>query len=107
HFFDEDGFTFGSPHLAMYRRDALDETFRRWGVGFASAGPELEPATRARLAEAGRDYKLFDTGKIVNILLQCDGQRLLHTEHPDLLHVGGMSHYLSPPAHIEIDGVRE
>ena len=40
---------------------------------------------------------MYDTGKIVNILFQEDGHRLGHFEHPQLLHVGAMSHYLSPP----------
>ena len=42
-------------------------------------------------------YWIYDTGKIVNILLQEDGHRLCHLEHPALLHIGGMSHYLAPP----------
>jgi hypothetical protein len=33
----------------------------------------------------------------VNILLQEGGFRLCHFEHPALLHVGGISHYLSTP----------
>jgi hypothetical protein len=96
-FYSQDGFLFGSPHFAMYRTAALRETMARWGVGFGSAGNDLTPEAKAALAGAGHDYWIYDTAKVVNIFLQLDGGRLCHFEHPALLHVGGMSHYLSPP----------
>lgn len=97
HFYDSRGFTFGSPHFAMYRRDALDDTLARWGIGLGSAGPELSDAAKARMAEAGHRYRIYDTGKIANILLQLDGHGLTHFDHPDLIHIGGLSHFISPP----------
>jgi hypothetical protein len=97
HFFDRAGFLFGSPHLALYDRNALDETAARWGVGLGSAGPDLSDAARARLTELGLDYIVYDTAKIVNALLQSDGHRIAHRDVPQLVHIGGMSHYLSPP----------
>jgi hypothetical protein len=69
----------------------------RWDVGFSSAGGDVPQRTKNALLGAGHDYWIYDTGKIVNILLQVDGNRLCHFEHPALLHIGGMSHYLSPP----------
>jgi hypothetical protein len=99
HFYSRDGFLFGSPHFAMYHRDAIEDTMARWNVGFRSAGPELDAATKTALLDAGPEFRLFDTGKIVNALLQIDGRRLCHFEHDALLHVGGVSHYLSPPEH--------
>jgi hypothetical protein len=98
YFFDDDGFTFGSPHLAIYRRLPLLRTMERWQVGFSSAGNDLPDAARARLVEIGRGYWIYDTAKVVNILLQADGGRLVHEEHPALLHIGGVSHYLAPPS---------
>src|SRR5690606_7340430 len=73
------------------------ETRARWGVRFGSAGNDLTSEAKAALTAAGHDYWIYDTGKVVNIFLQVDGHRLCHFEHPALLHVGGMSHYLSPP----------
>lgn len=98
YFFDQDGYVFGSPHLAVYRRAALVDTLQRWGVGFGSTGKDLPDAARDRLAEAGRGYWVYDTAKVVNILLQEDGHPLCHQEHPDLLHIGGVSHFLAPPS---------
>lgn len=97
YFFDRDGYVFGSPHFAIYKRSALDETVERWGVGFSSAGNDLSDAARDRIAEVGRTFWIYDTGKIVNILLQADGGSLVHQEHPDLIHIGGVSHFISPP----------
>jgi hypothetical protein len=96
-FYDQEGYLFGSPHFAIYRRGPLLETVYRWGVGFASAGGDLTSDAKAALAAAGHGYWIYDTGKVVNILLQEDGHRLCHFEHPALLHIGGISHYLSTP----------
>jgi hypothetical protein len=96
HFYDSRGFVFGSPHLAMYDRAALDETRSRWGVGLGSAGPDLSDAARGHMAEAGHSYRVYDTGKIVNILFQLDGHSLKHFDHPELLHIGGLSHFIAP-----------
>ena len=104
YFYSADGFLFGSPHFAMYRRAAIDEVAERWGVGFASAGPDLSDDAKARLEAAGQSYWLYDTGKLVNAFLQLAGHRLIHEEHPHLLHVGGMSHYLSPPDRATTEG---
>jgi hypothetical protein len=97
HFFDRSGFVFGSPHVSLYDRATLDETTNRWGVGLGSAGPELTDAAKAELSALGLDYIIYDTGKLVNTLLQVDGHRLVHRDLPQLVHIGGMSHYLSPP----------
>ncbi len=97
HFFDRSGFVFGSPHVALYDRRVLDETGNRWGVGLGNAGPDLTVEAKAQLSALGLDYIVYDTGKIVNALLQADGHRLVHRDLPQLVHIGGMSHYLSPP----------
>ena len=96
HFVGRDGFVFGSPHLAIYDRRALDDTAARWGVGFGSAGPDLRDDARARLAEMGQSFLMYDTAKIVNALLQADGHRLVHRDLPQLVHIGGLAHYLAP-----------
>ena len=96
HFFHPSGFVYGTPHMAMYRRADLDDTCDRWDVGFGSAGPELSPAARETLSAAGHLYHVYDTGKIVNILLQLDGHTLRHIDPDELIHIGGMSHFLAP-----------
>jgi hypothetical protein len=109
HFFTADGFVFGSPHLALYRSDLLEETCGRWEVGLGSAGPELNDAAKAALRDLGHNYQIYDTAKIVNALLQSDGHAVTHIERDQLVHVGGLSHWVSPPDTVgqELDIDRE
>jgi hypothetical protein len=95
-----DGYVYGSPHLAIYDRAALDETLGRWHVGFGSAGDDIPAAARSRLAEAGHEYWVYDTGKVVNILYQEDGRTLRHLEERSLLHVGGVTQFLCFPGYV-------
>jgi hypothetical protein len=95
-FFSQDGFVFGSPHLAIYRRAAVEETAERWGVGFGSAGPDLSDRAKKKMADMGHEYLVYDTGKIMNALLQGDGHVLVHRDLPQLVHIGGLSQYLAP-----------
>lgn len=97
-FYSQRGYLFGSPHFAVYRRGALDDTMSRWRVGLGSSGPDVSAEVRRELAAAGHAFALYDTGKIVNILLQQDGNTLCHLEHEGLMHIGGVSHFLSTPS---------
>lgn len=97
YFYSPDGFLFGSPSFAMYHAPALRDTIARWGIAFGDGGPNLSDEAKQALIEAGHKYWVYDTAKIVNIFLQIDGNTLCHFEHPHLVHVGGMSHYLSIP----------
>lgn len=98
HFYAPDGFVFGSPHFALYRRSVLREVLDRWGIGIHAGGKgDVPEATWARLVELGRDYMAYDTAKVLNILLQADGHPLVHREHEAMVHIGGLSHYLAPP----------
>jgi len=102
-FFDREGFVFGSPHLAIYERSALEETSRKWSIGLGSAGPELVPEATARVEAMGHHYKVYDTGKLINILLQEGEQSLVHKDVPQLIHIGGLSHYLAPTGWVTQD----
>lgn len=96
YFYSPDGFVYGCPHLGIYRRAPLLATMERWGVGFGSAGPDLRDDAREQIDRMGLGHKVFDTGKVLNILLQADGGSLAHAEHPALLHIGGLSHFVAP-----------
>ena len=104
YFFRGDGYVFGSPHFAIYDRQGLDATLERWGIGFASGSADLPPDGQALLEEHGLAYWMFDTAKLVNIMLQEDGHPLVHQEHDALVHVGGLLHYLWAPRVTEADG---
>lgn len=100
HFYDHDGFVYGSPHVALYRRAQLIETLDRWEVGLHCGNrTEMPEPAWATIESMGRDKMAYDTAKVANILLQADGRSLVHEEHDALVHIGGLSHYLAPPEH--------
>jgi hypothetical protein len=87
-----DGQLFGSSYLAAYRRPAVEEIRRRWGVDFRLAHhDQLAPATRARIEELDRHYLFYDTAKTINALLQLDGYRIEYLAETPLIHVGALS----------------
>ncbi len=99
YFFGRDGFVFGSPHFSIYRRSALEDLFaRRPEIQFNTPGEMgMSAESWKTLEDFGQDFWVYDTAKVVNILLQADGYLIEHTEHPELVHIGGLSHFLSPP----------
>jgi hypothetical protein len=97
-FYRWDGFVYGSPHFAIYRSEALRSTMDNWGVHFATGGEPQAGERLWKLLQANDlDFWVYDTAKMLNMVLQLDGHTMVHREHDHLLHVGGVSHYLSPP----------
>lgn len=98
HAVGHDGFVYGSSYLAIYRRADVDRVREAWDVSFrAYAYDTLPPRPARQLAEMGRKFRLYDTAKVLNILMQAGGLVLAHVDNPDLVHVGGISQYLSDP----------
>jgi len=98
HAVGHDGFVYGSSYLAIYGRSQIERIRESWDVTFrAYAFDALAPSVQRRLAEMGREFRLYDTAKVFNILLQGDGFVLTHVDNPALVHVGGISQYLSDP----------
>jgi hypothetical protein len=100
-----DGFVYGSSFLAIYPRAAIEHVRHRWDVTFRGyAHGQLPAPVQKRLSSIGRDFELYDTAKVVNILMQGEGYTLQHADNPALLHIGGISQYLSDPS-TRADGV--
>ena len=99
HAVGHDGFVYGSSYLAIYPRALVDRVREAWGVTFRAYSYEkLTPLVQRRLSELGRQFRFYDTAKVLNILLQGDGSGLTHVDNPALVHVGGISQYLSDPS---------
>jgi hypothetical protein len=98
HAVGHDGFVYGSSYLAIYRRAAAERVREQWGVTFrAGAHAQLPGPVQQRLVEMNRRFELYDTAKAFNILLQGEGFALTHVDNPALVHIGGISQYLSDP----------
>ena len=97
-FFATDGFVFGSPHVALYERAAVDLVRGSWAVDFRGRPQsDLPVATQAAIRSLGRGYEMYDTAKLINILLQLEGRCVRYVENDHLLHLGGISEYLANP----------
>jgi len=98
HAIGADGFVYGSSYLALYRRAAVAGVRTRYGVTFTPyAHDRLDPTVRAVLENRGRTFRLYDTAKVLNLLLHADGGAIAHVPDPALLHLGGISQFLSNP----------
>ena len=99
HAVGHDGFVYGSSFLAIYARGAVERVRQHWGVTFRACADEKLPApAQRRLATMGRRFEHYDTAKVLNILLQGEGFALAHVDNPALVHIGGISQYLSDPS---------
>jgi hypothetical protein len=99
HAVGHDGFAYGTSYLAIYRRIAVAQVRDRWGVTFSTyAHDQLPLPAQQRLEAMGRQFALYDTAKALNILLQGEGFTLTHVDNPALVHLGGISQYLSDPS---------
>jgi hypothetical protein len=99
HAVGHDGFVYGSSYLAIYGRAVVEHVRAAWGVTFRPYSYDtLAPPVQRRLVEMGRQFRLYDTAKVLNILLQGEGFGLSHVDNPALVHIGGISQYLSDPS---------
>ena len=86
------GLCLGGTYLAIYAQPALRHFIRTTGIGFEPRyWAEIPAAYQEILLGLGLQRAWYDTGKIVNLLLQQQGQRLAWCEIPTLHHLGGIS----------------
>lgn len=112
HYATESGIVLGGSYFAVYAIGPLRTVMAETGVTFqkyARPGIVRPPRLTARIkermafvrsplrreqaaiAELGVSADLYDTGKLVNLLLQASGHRLTGVDLPFLRHVGGLS----------------
>jgi hypothetical protein len=98
HAVGHDGFVYGSSYLAIYARAAVERVRARWAITFrATSYEKLDRSVQEQLAGMDRRFGLYDTAKVLNILLQAEGFTIAHADNPALVHIGGISQYLSDP----------
>ncbi len=87
-----DGSCVGNSYLAIYDNDALSDLIRKTGLTFSKiTWPEIPTPIQQVLRQNGMEKVLYDTGKLLNILLAIDGHRLEFAKSPNLVHIGGIS----------------
>lgn len=86
------GTCLGSSYFAIYDNRALTDCLQATGIGFQTCRwGELPGQIRQSFASLGWQKQGFDTGKVLNLLLQLRGQDLQYADSERLRHIGGFS----------------
>jgi hypothetical protein len=95
----------GSTFFAIYDNRFLRQIIAKYGVSFHRfrKWENIPPVVRQTLLAAGFGPKIYDTGKVLNILLQIEGGRVIHRDSDHLIHIGGISKRSSGNAHNQHD----
>jgi hypothetical protein len=104
----ENGLNLGTSFFAIYNNEVLSEFMKTSDVGFRPiVWQEIPPQHQPILRDLGLQKRLYDTGKLLNILLQTEHHEIFFLETDRLHHIGGLSahvskKYLSERKHVEL-----
>ena len=94
------GHFLGCTYLASYRSRPLREFAASTGLSFRRYNRRNLPTDVLRkLEEIGLGKRLYDTGKVMNIMLQREGHKMSFRDIDGLVHVGGVSAKLNERPH--------
>jgi len=79
--------------FCLYQRRALEQVRSDYHVGFEQYRKRSQiPSNALAVVERlGLEYDMFDTGKLISVLLHEMGEQKVYAELPGLVHIGGMS----------------
>lgn len=85
----------GSTYFAIYNNTALSKMICSTGLSFDKyVWEDIPECCQRQIAQMGLQRKFYDTGKVLNLLLQAQGELLTFKEMPYLQHIGGINQYL-------------
>jgi hypothetical protein len=88
----ERGLCLGSSYLAMYNNSVLTQVMQSTSIGFELAGwTDVPEPYQKWLVEMEVQSALYDTGKLLNLVLLAQGERLIFVDSPNMRHISGMS----------------
>lgn len=88
----DSGHFLGCSYLASYRTQPLRELTESMGLSFGRyVRNDLSPEILAKLADMGLTKQVYDTAKVINLMLQHQGQKMSFRDVEGLVHVGGIS----------------
>jgi hypothetical protein len=89
----EDETCIGSTYFAIYKNEDLNQIIQYYGVCFDECGRFTLPIDiQSELQKLGYHQTNFDTGKVINLLLNKHNFRLKNIEISELCHIGGTSY---------------
>ena len=79
--------------FCVYQRQFLQQTMDQYGVGFEQYrfAEQIPAAAMAEVTALNLTFDMFDTGKLLSVLMHQQGGHKYFTEIPGLTHIGGMS----------------
>ncbi|MBS1774018.1 MAG: glycosyltransferase family 2 protein [Bacteroidetes bacterium] len=87
-----DGICLGNTYLAVYRTWFLKNVIEQYGVDFSEyVWGEIPEKAQNRLIQLNINKRLYDTGKVVNVLLNDNSGYTQNIETAALCHIGGFS----------------
>ena len=94
-----DSFCLGSSFFAIYHNGTLSQLIKDTGVTFDKylTWQSIPKEHRDEIEKLGLKKKAYDTGKIINILLQVKGNKIIYKNSKTLWHLGGLSSRLIGP----------
>ncbi len=91
-----DDLPLGSTFFAVYDNQQLTEIMQSSGIGFEEyRWAEIPTSVQKQINDLGLAIDLYDTGKVLNLLLLSNGGKLINLALPSLCHVGGTSFQVS------------
>jgi hypothetical protein len=100
----ENGLCLGSTYFAIYNGKMLNDLMQETGIGFEHYNFTLIPENIMNiLKKMGMAKRFYDTAKILNLLLQHRGEKLIYHEIEDLVHIGGPSVLISKEQKEKVD----
>jgi hypothetical protein len=88
----DNGICLGSTYLALYDNKVLARVMTSTGIGFERyLWTDIPTQYQDWLTEKGLKKKSYDTGKLLNLLLLAQKERLIFQDSPNLLHIGGIT----------------
>ena len=92
HHITEGGICLGGTYFAIYDNQVLTQVIQSTGVDFTRHWwSDIPEQYRDSLTRMGLRREWYDTGKVLNLLLIAQGERLIFRETSALQHIGGIS----------------
>ncbi|MCK4894998.1 MAG: hypothetical protein KAT07_13565, partial [Calditrichia bacterium] len=94
-----DDFCLGSSFFAIYHNSTLSQLLKTTDFTFDKYldWQKIPPKFREEIEKIGLKKEAYDTGKIINIMLQVYGHKIIYKDSKTLWHLGGLSSLLIGP----------
>jgi hypothetical protein len=90
----ENGVCLGSTYFAIYNNRILGSLMHLAGINFNQyTWQDVPERCQAVISEMGFRKEFYDTGKILNLLLLEQGEKLIYRDIEEVNHIGAMSLY--------------